>query len=87
MWRKTGCCGAALIVVAALDAAESLATLSERGRRVPELDEAGIRELSVLRYRLIYEVHRTEVHVLAFCTEPATLTNGGWRFRVMVESG
>jgi len=54
------------LLVEALDAAASLTTLSERGRRVPELEEPNIRELFVKRYRLIYEVHRTEVHVLAF---------------------
>lgn len=44
------------LLIATLDAAESLATLSERGRRVPELEDASIRELFVKRYRLIYEL-------------------------------
>ena len=57
---------AARLLVEALDTAASLATMSERGRRVPELEEPDIRELFVKRYRLIYEVHQTEVHVLAF---------------------
>jgi len=47
------------LLVEALDAAASLTTLSERGRRVPELDEPNIRELFVKRYRLIYERIRT----------------------------
>ena len=50
----------------ALDAAESLATLSERGRRVPEVDNPDTREVFVKSYRLMYEVQRTEVQVLAF---------------------
>lgn len=54
------------LLTEALNTAESLATLSERGRRVPEINEPNTRELFVQRYRLIYEVQRTEVHVLAF---------------------
>jgi plasmid stabilization system protein ParE len=50
----------------ALDTAGSLTTLSERGRRVPEVDNPDTREVFVQRYRLIYEVQRTEVEVLAF---------------------
>ena len=50
----------------ALDAAASLATLSERGRRVPEIDDTTIRELFVKRYRLIYQVQKTAIQVLAF---------------------
>ena len=54
------------LLIGALDAAASLATLSERARRVPELEDPNTRELFVQRYRLIYEVHRAEVHILAF---------------------
>ena len=50
----------------ALGTASSLATLSERGRIVPELDLSTIREVLVQRYRLIYEVQETEIEVLAF---------------------
>ena len=50
----------------ALEAAASLATLSERGRVVPELEIPTIRELFVQRYRLIYEVQETKIEVLAF---------------------
>ena len=46
-------------------AAESLLTLSERGRVVPELNDPRVRELFVKRYRLLYEVHEREIHVLA----------------------
>ena len=50
----------------ALEAAASLAIMSERGRVVPELEVPAIREIFVQRYRLIYEVHETKVEVLAF---------------------
>jgi len=48
-----------------LGAADELATLSERGRIVPELDDPSTREIFVHRYRLIYEVGLEEVTVLA----------------------
>ena len=48
-----------------LQAAASLATLSERGRVVPEMEDATIRELLIQRYRLIYQVADDEVSVLA----------------------
>jgi plasmid stabilization system protein ParE len=54
------------LLIDALDAAASLVTLSERERRVPELEHPNTRELFVQRYRLIYEVHPTDVHILAF---------------------
>jgi toxin ParE1/3/4 len=54
------------LLIAALDAAASLRTPSERGRRVPELEDPSMRELLVQRYRLIYEVRQNEVHILAF---------------------
>ena len=50
----------------ALEAAASLAILSERGRIVPELELPVIREIFVERYRLIYEVRETTIEVLAF---------------------
>ena len=49
-----------------LEAATSLETLSERGRVVPELRDPAIRELLVLRYRLLYQVTADTVIVLAF---------------------
>ena len=39
------------LVERALDAAESLGTLSERGRLVPELDDPTVRETFVYKYR------------------------------------
>lgn len=53
------------ILEEALGTADGLATLSERGRIVPELNEPSIREVFVRRYRLLYEVSSEEVRVLA----------------------
>jgi len=50
----------------ALESAASLATLSERGRIVPELEIPTIREVLVQRYRLIYEVREDKIEILAF---------------------
>jgi toxin ParE1/3/4 len=58
----------------ALDAASSLDVFSERGRIVPELDQPNIRQLLVQRYRLLYEVTRSEVHILAFVHGARDLT-------------
>ena len=54
------------VLEAALDVAASLATLSERGRVVPELDDPIIREVFVFRYRLMYRVEEARVVVVAF---------------------
>lgn len=58
--------GAHRLLESAIAAAASLETLSERGRVVPELELATIRELLVGRYRLIYSIGADEVVVLAF---------------------
>jgi toxin ParE1/3/4 len=50
----------------ALRAGASLATLSERGRIVPELNDPTIRELLVFKYRLLYEVEDRRVLIVAF---------------------
>ena len=54
------------LLESALDKAESLSQLSERGRIVPELLQPNIRELLVQKYRLIYEVFDAKVEILAF---------------------
>ena len=54
------------IIEGALDAAESLGTLSERGRLVPELDDPTIRETFVYKYRLLYQVASSQITVLGF---------------------
>ena len=48
-----------------LERAESLDTLSERGRAVPELGRPEVREVLVYSYRVLYEVAPSEVHILA----------------------
>ena len=40
-------------------------TLSEGGRVVSELNDQIVRELFIKRYRLLYEIHEQEIHVLA----------------------
>jgi toxin ParE1/3/4 len=47
-------------------AARSLVEVPESGRRVPEIDDPNVRELFVQSYRLIYEVHREAIDILAF---------------------
>jgi toxin ParE1/3/4 len=46
--------------------AASLATLSERGRLVPELHDQRTREVFVRDYRLMYEVRDDRVDIVAF---------------------
>ncbi len=54
------------VLEAALEAAASLSTLSERGRVVPETNDPVIREIFVFRYRLMYRVEDERVVVVAF---------------------
>lgn len=58
--------GALRVLEQALVAAESLATLSERGRVVPELLDPATREVFVFCSRLLYEVSASEVRIVAF---------------------
>ena len=58
--------GARAILTQALAAASGLETLSERGRVVPEIGNASVREVFVFRYRLLYEVAENEIRILAF---------------------
>ena len=57
---------AAALLEEVLDAASSLSTLSERGRLVPELDDAVTREIFVREFRLMYEVSSEHIHIVAF---------------------
>ena len=57
---------AASLLEAVLEAAESLCTLSERGRLVPEVDDAVTREIFVRDFRLMYEVSSVHVLIVAF---------------------
>ena len=54
------------VLLRALATADSLVTLSERGRVVPELADPGMRELLVYQYRMIYRVLENEVVIEAF---------------------
>lgn len=47
-----------------LSTADSLGTLSERGRVVPELAHPNVRELFIRSYRLFYEIRRNDVTIL-----------------------
>ena len=58
--------GAQAVLEEVLSAADSLSTLPERGRMVPERDESNIREVFVRQYRLMYQVRGSKVLVLAF---------------------
>jgi plasmid stabilization system protein ParE len=54
------------VLEAALEAAARLATLSDRGRVVPETNDSSIREVFVFRYRLMYRVEHERVVIVAF---------------------
>ena len=58
--------GAGSLLHQALEAAASLAVLSERGRVVPEQADPKVREVFVGRYRLLYEVRPSKVLNLSF---------------------
>ncbi len=49
--------------------AESLDTLSFRGRRVPEYDRENVREVSEPPYRIIYRVTANVVQILTIMHE------------------
>jgi plasmid stabilization system protein ParE len=65
------------LLTRALEVASSLDKSSERGRVVPELDAPTVREVFVQRYRLVYQVTRDEVQILAFVHGARDLTR--WR--------
>ena len=62
------------LLIEALDAASSLDVFSERGRVVPEVNQPNVRQLLVQRYRLLFEVTASEVHILAFIHGARDLT-------------
>ena len=66
------------LVERALDAAESLTALSERGHIVPELADPTVREIFVYKYRLMYQVSPSQVTVLGF-VHGARDFNRWWR--------
>jgi plasmid stabilization system protein ParE len=58
--------GADRVLTRALETAASLSTLAERGRVVPEMGEATLRELFVYDYRLLYRIREDRVVIRAF---------------------
>ena len=56
---------AATLLAQARDTARSLDRFAERGRVVPELRDAAIREVFVGSYRLVYRILLNRVEVLA----------------------
>ena len=46
-------------------AAKTLGRLAERGRIVPEISDASIRELIIGNYRLIYSIEESRTEILA----------------------
>ena len=58
--------GAISVLTRALETAEGLSTLAERGRIVPEIGDSTLRELFVYDYRLLYRVRVDRVVISAF---------------------
>ncbi len=59
------------------NAALSLTVLSERGRPVPEVNLPTVREIFVRSYRLIYQITRTEIYIVALVHGARDLKNKG----------
>ena len=57
---------AAALVVGATQRAESLARFPQRGRTVPEYQQANVREGFVGSYRLIYRILPETISIIAF---------------------
>jgi len=55
------------VVESILELGDSLVSQPARGRVVPELNDAAIRELFIYSYRMLYEIreYEREVHMLA----------------------
>jgi len=49
-----------------IERADSLAEFGERGSRVEELKDPDLRQLLVDPFRLLYEVHERQVHIVGF---------------------
>lgn len=58
--------GAVRVLTRALEVADSLSTLAERGRIVPEIGEPTFREVFVYDFRLLYRVGEDRVVIRAF---------------------
>lgn len=55
-------------------ASRSLTEFARRGRIVPELSDPDIRELLIRDYRLIYNIARNKVYIIAFIHGARDLT-------------
>ena len=53
------------VVTKIIDLSRSLATLPKRGRIVPEIEDQNIRELFVHSYRLIYQIRKDRILIIA----------------------
>ncbi|MCU7847816.1 MAG: type II toxin-antitoxin system RelE/ParE family toxin [Candidatus Thiodiazotropha sp. (ex Lucinoma kastoroae)] len=53
------------VVEALFESTDLLPEQPRLGRVVPELGQQSIRERFIYSYRLIYEIHATELHILA----------------------
>lgn len=69
------------LVTEAIEAAESLAELPERGRFVPELRDSLHREIFVGKYRLIYQIASERVAIVAFIHGARDFRSWWKRFR------
>ena len=49
-----------------LDTTQSLTSLADRGRIVPEIQRQEIREVFVYRYRMLYQLTQSEVYIIGF---------------------
>ena len=65
---------AAALVRETQEAAQSLRSLAERGRMVPEINAPDIRELFIRNYRLIYHTMGDRIFILAFVHSARDLT-------------
>lgn len=65
---------AAALVRETQEAAQSLRSLAERGRLVPEINAPDIRELFIRSYRLIYHTMGDHIFILALVHSARDLT-------------
>ncbi|OEH86994.1 hypothetical protein BHU72_01690 [Desulfuribacillus stibiiarsenatis] len=58
-----------------IDKAKTLKEMSKRGRVVPELGDEHIQEISVHKYRMIYQISETRVEIITFTHGARELNN------------
>lgn len=63
------------VVTKIIDLSRSLVSLPNRGRIVPELEDQNIRELFVYSYRLIYQIRKDTVLIIAVVHGKRQLTS------------